>query len=67
MISEITETHIFGCNEKGKFIELPVTINRRFFIIGEKIKHFDNALLLSVDGECCRVYWADDGKSLISL
>lgn len=67
VISEITETYTFGCNENGKFIELPVIINRRFFIIGEKVKHFNDTLLLSVNCGCCRVYCSNDCKSLIVM
>lgn len=65
VISEITETHTYGCNEKGKFIELPVIMNRRFFVIGEPIKPFSGTLLLSIDFGCCRVYCSSDLKSLI--
>lgn len=65
VISEITETHTYVCNENGKFIELPVIINQRFWVIGETIKPFDGILLLSVGSGCCRVYCSSDLKSLI--
>lgn len=66
VVSEITETHTYGCNEKGKFIELLVIINRRFFVIGESIKPFCGTLLLSIDSGCYRVYCSSDLKSLIA-
>lgn len=65
LVAEITETHTFGCDEAGKFIELSVIVNRKFFVIGECVTPFENTLLLSVDGGCCRVYFANGGKSLI--
>lgn len=66
VISEVTEIHTFGCNEKGKFIELPKVVNRRFFIVGERVKPFNGTLLLSVCGVCYNVYSAGDGNSLIA-
>lgn len=66
LVAEITETHTFGCNQKGEFVEFPVIINRRFVVIGERVTPFENTLLLSVDGMCYRVYFANGGKQLIA-
>jgi len=47
VIVEVTEIHTFGCNEKAKFIELPMIKHHRFYIVGKVIEPFEDTLLLN--------------------
>lgn len=72
VIVEITEIHKFGCNKKGKFIELPVIQHRRFLVIGKAVEQFQIPLLLNFRNEngnldSQRVYCSTDGSFLIGI
>lgn len=72
VIVEVTEIHTFGCNEKGKFVELPTIKHHRFYIVGKVIEPFEETLLLNYSDEngnlaSKRVYCGSERYSLIGL